>query len=218
MLLKNLRAQEDKSMRVTELFEGVINVPQISKRIIDMRAKGLNDTQIRQQLIKEGIPLRYIEQAFAGADLSEAPIANTDDPNDPLIFGHEKANPMTLKGRIIQTRNQLKELAEMAESDDLATWVKITNLAKGGMFMGLEQNLEQVRHGLEELAAKRKKGGVSSRGIDRFDETATAGSTSAGNVSVGVVVPNKKAKKQKPGTNALDSSANLLTGGSLVKR
>jgi hypothetical protein len=74
---------------------------------------------------------------------------------------------MSLKGRIVQARNQLKELAQLAESDDLIAWEKITRLAKGGMFMGLEQNLEQIRHGIEELAAKRKKGGVQSRGIDR---------------------------------------------------
>jgi hypothetical protein len=34
------------------------------------------------------------------------------------------------------------------------------------MFMGLEQNLEQIRHGIAELAAKRQKGGVASRGIN----------------------------------------------------
>lgn len=99
--------------------------------------------------------------------LNEAPIQATDDPNDPMIYGHDKANPMTLKGRIVQARNQLRELADMAESDELIVWEKITKLAKGGMFMGLEQNLEQIRHGIEELVAKRKKGGVPSRGIDR---------------------------------------------------
>lgn len=55
-------------------------------------------------------------------------------------------------------------------------------------------------------------------------ETASAGATSAGNVSVGVVYPNKRGKstgKNKDGTvkNALDmKSGSLLTGGSLVKR
>jgi hypothetical protein len=48
-------------------------------------------------------------------------------------------------------------------------------------------------------------------------ETATAGGTSAGHMSVGAVYKNKPPKMQKPGTNALDSD-NLLTGGSLVKR
>jgi hypothetical protein len=59
--------------------------------------------------------------------------------------------------------------------------------------------------------------------IKELLETATAGATSAGNVSVGAVSKNKPAKtpKNKNGTakNALDlKGANLLTGGSLVKR
>ncbi len=99
--------------------------------------------------------------------LQEAPIDMTGDPNDPMIYGHQKANPMTLKSRIMQARNQLRELADMAESDELVVWERITKLAKGGMFMGLEQNLEQIRHGIAELAAKRRKGGVASRGIDK---------------------------------------------------
>jgi hypothetical protein len=100
--------------------------------------------------------------------LTEAPIEfDLDDPMDPMIYGHEKANPMTLKGRIMQARRQLRELADMAESDELIVWERITRLAKGGVFMGLEQNLEQIRHGIQELAARRKKGGIGSRGIDK---------------------------------------------------
>ena len=53
-------------------------------------------------------------------------------------------------------------------------------------------------------------------------ETATAGSTSAGNVSVGAVYKNKSGKtyKNKDGTvkNALDvKGANLMTGGSIKR-
>jgi hypothetical protein len=99
--------------------------------------------------------------------LIEMPIAPSADPNDPTIYGHEKANSMSLKGRIQQARAQLKELAELSDSNDLASWERITQLHKGGMFMGLAQNLEQIRHGIEELAAKRKRGGVASRGIDK---------------------------------------------------
>ena len=99
--------------------------------------------------------------------LTEAPIAATDNPNDPMIYGHEKANSMSLKGRIEQARAQLKELSQLAESNDLLVWERITQLHKGGMFMGLEQNLEQIRHGISELAAKRKQGGIPSRGIDK---------------------------------------------------
>lgn len=99
--------------------------------------------------------------------VNEAPIDMTGDPNDPTIYGHEKANPMSLKGRIQQARAQLKELAELANRNDLLAWEEICKKSKGGMFMGLEQNLEQIRHGIEQLAAKRKQGGVASRGIDK---------------------------------------------------
>ncbi len=58
--------------------------------------------------------------------------------------------------------------------------------------------------------------------LQALNETATAGSTSAGNISVGAIYPNKpiKSKKKKDGTvvNALDINNNLLTGGSIVKR
>jgi hypothetical protein len=59
--------------------------------------------------------------------------------------------------------------------------------------------------------------------IKELLETATAGATSAGNVAVGAVYKNKAGKtpKNKNGTaiNALDlKGANLITGGSLVKR
>jgi hypothetical protein len=99
--------------------------------------------------------------------LIEMPIATGDEPNNPTIYGHEKANTMSLKGRIQQARAQLKELAELADSNELAAWERITQLHRGGMFMGLAQNLEQIRHGIEELAAKRKRGGTGSRGIDK---------------------------------------------------
>ncbi len=99
--------------------------------------------------------------------LIEMPIATGEEPNNPTIYGHEKANSMSLKGRIQQARAQLKELAELSDSNELVVWERITQLHKGGMFMGLAQNLEQIRHGIDELAAKRKRGGVGSRGIDK---------------------------------------------------
>jgi len=100
--------------------------------------------------------------------IEEAPIQmDPSEPNNPTVYGHEKANPMTLKGRIMQARAQLKELAKMADSNELEVWERITKLSKGGMFMGLEQNFEQIRHGIGELAKKRKKGGTGSRGINK---------------------------------------------------
>lgn len=138
-----------------------------NKRAKELFAKSMDEQQVRAQLLKDGCPPRDVEKYVQGAQLEEAPIDMTGDPNDPHVYGHAKANPMSLKGRIQQARNQLKELANMAESDDLVVWQKICQLSKGGMFMGLEQNIEQVRHGIEQLAAKRKQGGVASRGIDK---------------------------------------------------
>jgi phosphopantetheinyl transferase (holo-ACP synthase) len=109
-----------------------------------------------------------LHQLYKEHGLTEAPIAmDPAEPNNPLIHGHQQANPATLKDRIMRTRAQLKELAELAESNDLLAWEQICQKAKGGMFMGLEQNLEQIRHGISELAKKRKQGGVASRGIDK---------------------------------------------------
>jgi hypothetical protein len=66
----------------------------------------------------------------------------------------------------------------------------------------------------------KKKGGKTVPNC--VPESATAGSTSAGNVGVGVAYPNKPGKtyKNKDGTtkNALDvKGANLMTGGSLKR-
>ena len=59
--------------------------------------------------------------------------------------------------------------------------------------------------------------------IRELIETASAGATSSGNMSIGSpVYPNNpvKAAKKKDGTvkNALDMGNNLITGGSIVKR
>jgi hypothetical protein len=100
--------------------------------------------------------------------VAEAPIAmDPTNANNPLVHSHEKANAMHLKDRIAMARAQLRELAQLSESNELVVWERITRLSKGGMFMGLEQNLEQIRHGITELANKRKQGGVASRGIDK---------------------------------------------------
>lgn len=160
-------------MKITDLDEGWFDskpkAPPVNwnVRAKQLFAQGMNEQQVRAQLLKEGCPPNQVDVYVQAGQLEEAPIEPTDDPNNPMIYGHQKANPMDLKGRIQQARNQLKELANMAESNDLAVWQDICAKAKGGMFMGLEQNLEQIRHGINELVAKRKKGGVQSRGIDK---------------------------------------------------
>lgn len=100
--------------------------------------------------------------------LYEAPIYPTADPMDPVVK-HGAANPQSLKTRIMISRRMLKELADMADTDDLGVWDTLTKMALGGgMTMGLVQNLEQIRHGIDELRAKRAKGGSQSRGIEKI--------------------------------------------------
>ena len=173
-----------------ELFEEVINMQALAAKAKAMLDKGMTEQQVVQTLVKAGIPERYAQQAVQMAQMMEedplghfAPSAgpgmgnyivdetpiemDPTEPNNPLIHGHQKANSMRLTDRIRVTRSQLKELAELADRNDLLAWEEICKKAKGGLFMGLEQNLEQIRHGLEQLAAKRRQGGINSRGIDK---------------------------------------------------
>ncbi len=157
-----------KALQDIQLDPNTSKDPDLKKELV--RRKHDLEKEAKAKKLDEAGEAGWGRTGMAGVGLQpieEVPIEPSGDPNDPTIYGHAKANPMSLKGRIMQARAQLKELAQMAESDDLATWQHICKLAKGGMFMGLEQNLEQVRHGIAELAAKRKKGGVASRGIDK---------------------------------------------------
>lgn len=139
----------------------------IKKYLEEVQFKQQEENALKQEQIRQYSRQIADRVLMKEGQVQEAPIDLSGDPNDPFIYGHEKANPASLKYRISQARAQLKELAQMAESDDLAVWEQITKLAKGGVFMGLEQNLEQIRHGIEELAKVRKKGGVKSRGINK---------------------------------------------------
>jgi hypothetical protein len=162
----------------------------------EVEAEALAKKRERLRMYSQTIAKRVLmKESMAGVGLQdntpieETPIEMTGDANDPVVYGHEKANPMSLKGRIQQARAQLKELAQLSESDDLLVWERITQLHKGGMFMGLEQNLEQIRHGIEELAAKRRKGGIPSRNINpHIGEAANAAQQAA------IAISKKKAR------------------------
>jgi hypothetical protein len=71
------------------------------------------------------------------------------------------------------------------------------------------------------VARKLQSNGKKATVHKSISEDATAGATSAANVSVGAVYKNKPAKqaKNKDGTakNALDMKANLMTGGSIKR-
>jgi len=96
--------------------------------------------------------------------ISEAPIEmNPEDPMDPMIYGHDKANPGSLKYRMMRASKQLADLAVRAENAGPGEWDTITK-----HFQELKMNIEQIRHGLEELRKMRSRGGRGSRGIEKF--------------------------------------------------
>jgi hypothetical protein len=94
-------------------------------------------------------------------DINEAPIEmDPSDPMDPMIYGHDKANPAKLKYRMLRAAGQLKDLAARAEKASPGEWQTMAR-----QFEELKMNIEQIRHALDELGKVRKKGGVRSRGI-----------------------------------------------------
>lgn len=96
--------------------------------------------------------------------VKEAPIEmDPQDPMNPMIYGHDKANPAQLKYRMNRASRQLADLAAQAQNASAGEWETITKL-----FKELSMNIEQIRHGLEELKKVRSRGGVRSRGIEKF--------------------------------------------------
>jgi hypothetical protein len=93
--------------------------------------------------------------------ISEAPIEmDPKDPMDPMIYGHDKANPGKLKYRMSRAAGQLKDLASRVDGATPEQWQIMAR-----QFEELKMNMEQIRHALEELGKVRKKGGIRSRGI-----------------------------------------------------
>jgi hypothetical protein len=87
--------------------------------------------------------------------VDEAPLDfDKENPVASTIHSHKGVNPASIEARIMRARGQLKELAEMASSNELVVWESIAN-----HFPELAMNIEQIRHGIEELAAIRKGGG-----------------------------------------------------------
>jgi hypothetical protein len=94
-------------------------------------------------------------------DVTEAPIEmDPADPMDPMIYGHDKANPAKLKYRMLRAAGQLKDLAARAEKASPGEWQTMAR-----QFEELKMNMEQIRHALDELGKVKSKGGIKSRGI-----------------------------------------------------
>ena len=93
--------------------------------------------------------------------ISEAPIEmDPSEPMNPMIVGHDKANPAKLKYRMLRAAGQLKDLASRAENASPNEWQIMAR-----QFDELKMNMEQIRHALEELGKVKRKGGIRSRGI-----------------------------------------------------
>ena len=106
-------------------------------------------------------PSRPGARPARGHEVKEAPIEfDPAEPMNPTVYG-AGANPAKLQSRMLRAAGQLKDLAARAENASAIEWESI---AKN--FDELAMNIGQIRHGLEELAKQRKKGGVRSRGID----------------------------------------------------
>ena len=98
----------------------------------------------------------------AKTKLKESPIdMNPEDPMNPTVHGHQGVHPAELKTRMMRANSQLTDLARRAQNADPQEWQRIAR-----NFSELAMNIEQIRHGLEELAKKRRQGGTPSRGID----------------------------------------------------
>jgi len=85
---------------------------------------------------------------------------NKDAPASSTVHNHQGANPGSIEYRIMRARRQLQELAKDAESSNLAVWESISR-----HFPELAMNIEQIRHGIEELAKIKKGGGRRSANI-----------------------------------------------------
>lgn len=91
----------------------------------------------------------------------EAPIEmDPNEPMNPMIYG-AGGNPAKLQYRMARAAGQLKDLAARAANASPSEWQMISK-----HFEELTMNINQIKHGLEELAKQRRKGGIRSRGID----------------------------------------------------
>jgi len=118
---------------------------------------------------RTGIDLNHLELAsdeelhdlYREHGLSEMAVNfNKDSPLDSEIHSHNGVNPASIRSRMLRAGRQLVDLAEMAKSDDPRVWQHLANL-----FPELEMNVEQVRHGIEQLAEIKRMGGRRSANI-----------------------------------------------------
>lgn len=143
--------------------------------------------------------------------------------NGDIVFGGDSAGKEKVKQQIKNIFNIDEPTAEESVRTLIDTLSKrpLTRTTKT-VLSNIMQMIKKYKIGiggdyyrwLDKVVETKNTDDTQARSLS---ETATAGATTAANVSVGAIYKNKKPKMQKPGTNALDGD-NLLTGGSIVKR
>ena len=158
---------------------------------------------------------------------AKAPVRSYHDDLDDKRYGSEEGVTegwgAEKQARDLEPSNRAwaAMLDKYSGDDEMTEYLKMFRISNWSAKNAEEGALKWISHGkplpdwyLDIKAGKRTHG-------YKLAETATAGSTSAGNVGVGAVYKNKPAKqaKNKDGTakNALDIKANLLTGGSIKR-
>lgn len=105
----------------------------------------------------------WIAQNTNDGQIKEAPIEmDPSEPMNPMIYG-AGGNPAKLQYRMMRAANQLKDLAARSQGASSTGWDLISK-----DFEELTMNINQIRHGLDELKKLKSKGGIKSRGIDRI--------------------------------------------------
>jgi len=139
----------------------------------------------------------YEKRAFKRAELQHE-LGHEDDPNFERNFRQQQIDrdrgPWYIKinGKLLRSKGEIKSF----------DWKRGAN----NYALAIQKNKPELQGKIF----------LTKRAEDDVTETATAGSTSAANVSVGAVYPNESPKMQKPTDNALDSD-NLMTGGSIKR-
>jgi len=143
-------------------FDDVKEAERFLKKFLADR--GIKDWQAKIERSKPGTG-KYERLTISGMggleSIHEAPIEmDPSDPMDPMIYGHDRANPGKLKYRMARAAGQLKDLSSRVDGASASEWQMMAR-----QFEELKMNMEQIRHALEELGKVRKKGGIRSRGI-----------------------------------------------------
>jgi hypothetical protein len=169
---------------------------------------------------------RYVTKAVdAHGHADFAARMSKDDPN---LRSYHKDQKRTAEKR---QQGISRALDRMSKNEDVSE-ARIDEKAKSKAqqkFMGMvyaakkgekpaSPEVAKVAKGMSKKSAKDYAQTKHKGKPEHVKETATAGATSAANVSVGAVYKNKRPKIQKPGTNALDmKGGNLMTGGSIKR-